>query len=182
MENLTIIMKRNLYLNTAIQKEIKRIAPIKATLIVKKGIRPSYLFENLVNIGLAAYPKCDLEVMNDIISEMVQIVPLKKILLTNENDLYDMFADSIADYQINQKEEIWECSDKCGEIESPVINVTVYFKDENKEEYNELTDLDIDDDIEEYIKDLIEDNGWQDVADYDWSYYCPECLNLAYSF
>lgn len=106
MENLIILMKRKLYLNTGVEKKIKRTAPINAKLVVRKRIRPSYLFENLVNIGLAAYPKCDLEVMNDITFEMAQIVPFKKLLLTNENDLYDMFADSIADYQINQKEKI----------------------------------------------------------------------------
>lgn len=75
----------------------------------------------------------------------------------------------------SKEEESWVCH-KCGEVENPTISVTIIFND--GETFDKLTDLDEEDDIEQYVKELVKENGWEkEYKDYSYGYFCPQCLN-----
>lgn len=74
-----------------------------------------------------------------------------------------------------EQEETWDCF-KCGEIDSPIISICIEFKDGDT--YDELTDLEVGEDVFEYVEYLVKEKGWEeDYKDFSYGYYCPHCLN-----
>lgn len=106
MKTIAELMKRNLYVNTGVVIKIKRPECVSVSLITNKSIKPLVEVERLIGVGLKAYPYIEVCNIQSISFEAIKGIPLKKIAMTNEYDLYDMFADSIADYLITHTEKI----------------------------------------------------------------------------
>lgn len=86
---------------------------------------------------------------------------------------FDNLIDCI-EYLAAENEKI-QCF-KCAEDVNPTISIYIEFKD--GEDYSQLTDLESEEEVEEYINDLISENQWHnDVLEYSYGLYCPYCLN-----
>lgn len=71
-------------------------------------------------------------------------------------------------------EEIYYCSIH-DEIECPTISISIEFED--GEVWDELTELDSIEEVEDYIKETIEEKFPNDkVKEYSYGLYCPYCL------
>ena len=61
------------------------------------------------------------------------------------------------------------------EVEFPVYSINIEFED--KEDWNEITDLDTEDEVVDYIKTTIElQFPNEKIKDYSYCLCCPECL------
>lgn len=69
-------------------------------------------------------------------------------------------------------DNIYNC-DSCGEV-VPVISV--HFEFEDGSDYDELLDSEEVVEIEEWIKETINEKGWTDIKDYSYGLFCPSCL------
>ena len=65
---------------------------------------------------------------------------------------------------------------KCGEIEKPLVSVTIEFIDGWKL-YETIGCYETEEEIIEIIREIIKENSWEDeVTDFSYGYYCPYCL------
>ena len=78
------------------------------------------------------------------------------------------------DWLIGESEKDYSCS--CGENDGEyTVNIHIEFN--NGEEYDELIGMCCEEETIQHIKELIEENGWEEeVKDYSYGYFCPYCL------